>query len=165
MSTVQMRPTFLLETELNDKEVMQRLANSFSRRSDGHEPVSYHGQFTGHHGMISIDGASRHFWSPWMHLEVRSTEQGRQVMGRFSPHPSIWTGFMFSFLMISVLILFAAMFGVSQQLSNQSPWAYYFIPLGLLVIAVLWFVSKAGQKLAQAKMEQMRTRLEECLRE
>ena len=72
---------------------------------------------------------------------------------------------MFSFLVIAVLILFAAMFGVSQQLSRQSPWAYYFIPLGLLVIAVLWFVSKAGQKLAQAEMEQMRSRLEECLKE
>jgi hypothetical protein len=55
------------------------------------------------------------------------------------------------------------MFGVSQQLSGQSPWAYTFIPAGLLVVAVLWFVSRTGQNLAHAEMEQMRSRIEECL--
>ena len=70
---------------------------------------------------------------------------------------------MFAFLAIACLTFFAAMFGVSQQLSGQSPWAYYAIPLCLLVAAVLWFVSKTGQTLAQAEMEQMRSKIEACL--
>lgn len=70
---------------------------------------------------------------------------------------------MFAFLGLACLTFFAAMFGVSQQLSGQSPWAYVFIPIGLLIAAVLWFISKAGQKLAYDEMERMHAKIEECL--
>jgi len=113
--------------------------------------------------MISIVESKRHFWSPWMHLEIRNDSQRRMVAGRFSPHPSIWTGFRFSFLGIGSLVFVAALFGISQQLSGQSPWAYIFIPIGLSVIALLWFISRTGQKLAREEMEQMKSRIEECL--
>ena len=125
----------------------------------------YRGQFAGDHAMISIVESERHFWSPWMHLEVRVGDAGPTVFGRFSPHPSIWTGFMFSYLSIAVIAFFAAMFGVSQQLSGQSPWAYYVIPGVLLLALILWFAAKTGQNLAQDEMKQMKARVEACLNE
>ena len=70
---------------------------------------------------------------------------------------------MFSYLSIAVIIFFALMFGISQQLSGQSPWAYFTIPVGLILAAILWFASKAGQKLAQAEMQQLLGMLESCL--
>lgn len=182
MSTVQMRPTFLLETNLSSEESMERIRAIVTphsdhtphsdrvapHASDGHsshdQGQNYRGQFTRNHAVISIDDSKRHFWSPWMHLEIRNTDAVRQISGRFSPHPSIWTGFIFSYLAIGVLVFFAMMFGVSQQLSSQSPWAYYLIPVGGLVAAILWFASKAGQKLAHDEMVQMKTELEESIR-
>jgi hypothetical protein len=163
MSAIQMRPTFALETELSEEEVVQRIQNTFSGNPDGEPANNFQGQFVRGHAMISINQSARHFWSPWMHLEIRESDQHRLVIGRFSPHPSIWTGFMFSFLAIAVLIVFAAMFGVSQQLSGQTPWAYCFIPCGLSVVALLWFISKTGQKLARDEMEHMRSSIEKCL--
>lgn len=162
MSAVQLRPTFLLETELSSEEVTRRIQSVFSSHTDLGKPTGYHGRFTGRHAMISIDESKRHFWSPWMHLEIRD-DQRRTIAGRFSPHPSIWTGFMFAFLGIACLTFFAVMFGVSQQLSGQSPWAYVFIPIGLLAIATLWFISKTGQKLAYDEIERMRSKIEACL--
>ncbi len=158
MSAVQMRPTFLLETPLPTAELMRRIRDRVANSAD-----DYHGQFTSNHVMISLTPSKRHFWSPWMNLEVRDADQVRQIFGRFSPHPSIWTAFMFSYLSIAVIIFFALMFGISQQLSGQSPWAYFTIPLGVLLAAVLWFASKAGQKLAQVEMQQLRGMLETCL--
>jgi hypothetical protein len=163
MSDVKFRPTFLIKTDLSTEQAVQRIKYSFTHRVDDGLSRDYHTQFNGHHAMISIDESKRHFWSPWMHLEVRNDDQQRVIAGRFSPHPSIWTAFMFAFLSLGCLTLFAAMFGVSQQMSGQSPWAYYFIPIGLLVAAVLWFISQAGQKLAHAEMEQMLSRIEASL--
>jgi hypothetical protein len=163
MSAVQLRPTFRLETELGEDEVIRRIHDSFSNRPDAPSQNDYQGQFASHHAMISILESKRQFWSPWMHLEIRNDDQHRIISGRFSPHPSIWTGFMFAFGAIACLTFFAAMFGVSQQLSGQTPWAYYAIPLCLLVATVLWFVSKTGQTLARDEMERMRSRIESCL--
>lgn len=171
MSTVQMRPTFQLETDLSTEETMKRIQNLVTVDTDPSdhpssptESPNFQGQFTRDHALITICENKRHFWSPWMHLEVRSADPVRHIVGRFSPHPSIWTGFIFSYLAIGVLMFFAMMFGVSQQLSKQSPWAYYVIPIGLVIALVLWFASKAGQKLAHDEMAQMKSKLEQSLR-
>lgn len=162
MSAVELRPTFLFNTDLSEDEAARCLKQSFLQSDESSEP-SYRGQFNGRHAMISIDEAQRHFWSPWLHLEIRSDDGQRMIAGRFSPHPSIWTAFMFAFLAIGCVTLFAGMFGVSQQMSGQSPWAYTIIPIGLVIALTLWFISKTGQKLAHTEMEQMRNRVEHCL--
>jgi len=191
MSVPQARPTFVLTTQLSSDEVMACLKATFRA-----QPNEYHGRFTGRHAIISIAETKRHFWSPWMNLEIREMEavgspatapakeiDGRQVVeredvnredtnreiverevvGRFSPSPAIWTAFMFSWLAIGVVIFFAAMFGISQQLTGLNPWAYWVIPTGLLLSFLLWIASQAGQKLAYAEMEQLKSVVESCL--
>ena len=69
----------------------------------------------------------------------------------------------FSYLAIAVLMFFAAIFGMSQQLSGQTAWAYYFIPCGILIATILWFASKTGQKLAHSEMVRMKVSVEQCL--
>ena len=126
-------------------------------------PDDFDGQFTRQHAMISIDESKRHFWSPWMHIEVRDGNPDRQIFGRFSPHPSIWTGFMFSYLSLVVLMFFSLMLGISQQMTGLAPWGYYLIPVLLLIAGVLWLVSKVGQGLARDEMQRMKESVEACL--
>lgn len=158
MSVAQMRPTFVLRASQSTSDVMQCVRLGLAESSPDYEC-----QYTSHHVIVSLQPTKRHFWSPWMNLEIREVDNKSEVFGRFSPHPSIWTAFMFSYLGIAVLIFFASMFGVSQQLAGQTPWAYFMIPCGLLVAAGLWFASKAGQRLAQVEMQQMRSVIEECV--
>lgn len=146
MSAIRMRPTFLLETTLPISEVMQRFRDRVASSSP-----DYHGQFATNHAIVSLALSQRHFWSPWLNLEIKDCENVRQVFGRFSPHPSIWTAFMFSYLAIAVITFFALIFGVSQQLSGQLPWAYLTIPLGLMIATILWLASRAGQKLCMRR--------------
>lgn len=168
MSTVRMRPTFFLDSPKAAEETMLCIKRAFVDSVETNPPTDssnadYQGQFAGDHAMISIVESKRHFWSPWMHLEIRERESGRIVFGRFSPHPSIWTGFMFAYLAIAVIVFFATMFGISQQLSAQTPWAYYVIPGGGLLAIILWFAAKTGQNLAQQEMRQMKAKVEACL--
>lgn len=175
------RPTFSIPTELGSEEIIACLKAAFRSRPD-----EFQGQFIGQHAIIWIVESKRHFWSPWINLEIRETAEAneelstlvaleisdqpigqkrikREVFGRFSPNPAIWTAYMFFWLAIGVLVFFAAMFGISQQLMGLTPWAYWLIPAGFIVSLLLWLTSQAGQKLAYAEMEQMRGVVEACL--
>ncbi len=127
------------------------------------ETGSFSGQYTDHHAMVSIVETNRHFWSPWMNIDIREQPQSRLVFCRFSPHPSIWTGFMFSYLALAVISFFAMMFGISQQLASQNPWAYFIIPGCAAVAGLLWVAAQAGQKLAHNEMRKMKAVIEGCL--
>ena len=156
MSVPRMRPTFRLDSNVNPDVLMKRIQRALTD-----SPDEFVAQFANRQAMISIHPDKRHFWSPWLHLDVRIDEAGNYVAGRFSPHPSIWTGFMFSYLALGVLVFFCAMFGISQQLASQWPFAYFGVPLGGLIAAVLWLGAQAGQKLADAEMFRLKSLVEQ----
>ena len=96
ISTVEMRPTFQLESEQSSSEILRRIEDSVAQHPD-----EYQGKFAMETGMVSIHPTLRHFWSPWLHFHVQDMSSHRLLHCRFSPHPSIWTGIMFSYLSIT----------------------------------------------------------------
>lgn len=160
IAVVQMRPTFVVKTKLSAEEAMNQIR---SRVLD--TPHDFEGQFTSRHAMISFTKSKQHFWSPWLHLDIRSNESPQEIFGRFSPNPSIWTGIIFSYLAIAVLIFFAIVFGLSQQLAGENSWAYYFVPVGAIAAVMIWIASKVGQKLSLSQMREMRELIDGCFAE
>lgn len=162
MSSVQVRPTFQISTELTPREVFTRL-----RRIVESSPAKFEGQFASRHAMLTIAKSDRHFWSPWLHVEMRSnqesTESGREVFCRFSPHPSVWTAFMFSWLALAVLTFFSIVFGASQQIIGQPAWGYLLIPLWGVLGGILWVASQIGQKLSRIQMIELKKQVDESL--
>lgn len=163
MSGLQSRPTFEIQTELQPNEVLVRLRGIVELA-----PERFAGQFREGHGLLSIAKRERHFWSPWLHLDVRErSTESRQVahvlFGRFSPHPTIWTGFMFSWLGLTVLTFFSAIFGCSQQLAGERPWGYWLIPAWILLAVTLWFAAQIGQRLAHVQLVELKQAVEESL--
>lgn len=160
MSSVRMRPTFSVRTSLPADDAMRHV-----RRSVEAAPEHWQGQFASRHAMISPNESLRHFWSPWLHLEVREWDQDREVFGRFSPHPSLWTAIMFSGLALGVLAFFAACLGVSQQLAGEFAWGWFAIPVFGLIGLLVWLGSQLGQRLASDQMVELRDRVEALFRE
>ena len=158
MTVGPMRPTYLLESAISADALMECLQRAFAQHPD-----EFQSQFRRGHAMVSILESKRHFWSPWLHLETHEMDQGCLLRVRFSPHPSIWTGFMFAYLALVVVGFFALMMGISQQLAQQSPWAYWVIPGCLAIAVILWLASQAGQRLANAEMRRMKEVIESCL--
>lgn len=123
------------------------------------ESESLDGQVTRDHALISFVESKRHFWSPWLHLELRQSENSREIYGRYSPHPSIWTAFMFSYLSLFVLTFFAAIMGCAQCIAGEQAWAFWIIPACLSLAVFLWLASRTGQSLAHDQMEELTERV------
>lgn len=153
--SVSLRPSLALSTGLDQARFM----NQVEAAVVADEQLT--GSFKRGHAMIAFVESKRHFWSPWMHLEYRSDE-AENVFARFSPNPSIWTGFVMAYLAMVVLTFFSIILGVSQQLAQQIPWGYYCLPAWPLISLGLWWASKIGQHLAKDEMELMKSLVERC---
>ncbi len=145
-----MRPTFTLDFPVDPEEAVRRLAQLVD---DADYPIE--GRIAGNHLMLVIPPSYRHFWSPWLHLEVTEHDQGSSVRGRFSPNPSVWTGIMLTYIALTTLTFFACMFGVAQWMMDKPPTVLQLIPLFLAIAALLYWASLIGQKIADAQMHEL----------
>ena len=112
---------------------------------------------------LRIDASRTRTWTPRLTVHVEDAPDGCTLRCRFAPRPEIWTGFMFLYSLCVFGILFGATLGYVQQVSNETPWGYWAIPAGLLVIAGIHLAGYLGQRLAADQMTELRHRLDELL--
>lgn len=150
MATLRLRPTFsiALNRQTADKIWAQIQASVKDK--------GLNGQFRDGHGMISYVEVKRHFWSPWLHLDLREQDGASTLHGRFSPHPSIWTAFVFGYLALTVIAFFGLVFGMSQWLSGEFPWGCIAVPVSLVTGLLMWITSQVGQRLAHDEMVELK---------
>lgn len=162
MSIPKMRPTFSLRIGMSPEHVTARLHGLIDRPGG-----RFVGKVVGRHIILTVRDAERHFWSPWLEIEVTGADDGvvrenpgagagAELRGRFTPHPSIWTGFALGYLSLIVLALFAFMWGLSQWLIDQRPTALWAAPACCVVMGLMWWSAQVGQKLARGQMEALR---------
>lgn len=164
------RPTFALTVPAAAESVQLRLQHQLVdprlevtwARTPGAGAAS---ERTETHALITFRAEHRHFWSPWLHLDLLVEADQTRVSGRFSPHPSVWTGFAFGYLTLAVLSFFALVFGYSQSTIGSSPVALGAIPIAAAIAAMMWWSAQIGQRLARDQMAQIRAQLQEALGE
>ena len=108
--------------------------------------------------------SGRHFWSPWLTLDVRDEGNGAAAHGRFNPSPGIWTAYILSTLGLIVIGFVAAMWGWSEWQLNRTPWALSVIPVCAVVSGLMWWASAIGQRMAGDEMREMEDAVRELLR-
>lgn len=163
-----LRPTFSLDLARPSREV---LAQAFDRLAQ--TPVLLRktqipggGRITApehDHFILTVPEAQQHFWSPWLSVEISPREAGSHVFARFMPHPSVWTAFMFGYLALSIAVLFWLVFALALSNSGGSPWTLTITGGALVTMALMWWASQVGQRLARAQMEELRQILEAAL--
>lgn len=114
---------------------------------------------------VLIAPRERKFWSPWLNLDLHATDEGVDVFGRFSPHPSVWTGFAAAYLLLGSVSFFTAIFGLSQWMVGSAPWAFTGTLVCAVLAALLWWASLIGQRLARTEMALIREIVKEALPE
>ena len=145
-----MRPTFEIEFPVDQDEAIDRLALLMDNEDF---PVT--GRIAGTHLMLVIPPNQRHFWSPWLNIEVHEQSTTHAlIQGRFSPNPSVWTGFMLAYISLATLIFFASMFGVAQWMMNKPPSTLKLIPIFVAIAGLMYWASLMGQKIAQTQMHE-----------
>ena len=129
------------------------------------------GQSVQSHLMLTVAEDERHMWSPFLHLEVvphrseadSDAPRRAYVRGFFTPRPSLWSAFLFSYLACATLSFFAAVWGASQWMIGESPSALWLSGLFALGGIGLWIVSSIGQRLAAVQMRELQATVEATL--
>ena len=164
--SVAIRPSFSVDLACPSKVLLARLFARFEEgpyqlrrtRAFGSENAS---QIRAHdHFILTVAEPQQHFWSPWLNVEVSPREGGAHLFARFSPHPSVWTLFAFTYLGMTTVLLLTLCFSGALVMSGSSPWTLWISGAAALVIVGMWIASQVGQRLAHAQMEELRTALE-----
>lgn len=118
------------------------------------------------HALLSVPKPEQRLWSPWLYLDIHPDPTGKaatEVLGRFAPHPSVWTGFAFAYLVLAVGVLAGCVGSAAQLTLGRTPHAAWLIPGCLAVAAVLFALARAGQRLAADQMHHLRSQLQSAL--
>lgn len=158
------RPSFELDLDVASSEVVEQLARGLGamplelRRTrvpggGESEPTRPDSDQL----VITVLPAARHFWSPWLTIEIGPRGEGARVAATFSPHPSVWTAYMFGYLALGIVLLFSLLFAASVvMMDGGASWSLWVAGGALAGVVVMWWVSVLGQKLAAAQMDELR---------
>jgi hypothetical protein len=149
MSSFRIRPRFSQTVDLEPDDIQARIVHYVTegeRRPAGSrvEVKNFPGYVT-----LRIPEEDQHFWSPLLNLSLDSGGDGRTVInGIYGPNANVWTIFLYGYLLIGSLTMFAGLLGISQWVVGVNAW-------GLIVFAVLagsllglYLLAQFGQKLA-----------------
>ena len=160
-----MRPRFTIEVSCRVDQVMDALREGAAvpgARIDGH--------FSERHGVVTIPEDEREFWSTQLGITVEAgssdsdgTPHPTRVLGVFSPHPEIWTAYVFAIGTLSGVVICGALYAVVQLSMGQMPWAMGVSLLAVLVGGLVYTSTLVGQSLALGEMYHLRSYLDDRL--
>jgi len=162
-----MRPRFVLEVKCDAGLVMDLLREGAERHDQGLD-----GRFSERHGVVMIAEHEREFWSTQLGITVEDTQvdaSGAQrpthVLGVFSPHPEIWTAYVFAIGTLTTIGIFGLMYGIAQLSMGHAPWGMLVSTIAVLVGGLLYTSTLVGQSLALGEMYLLRSYVDDCLDE
>ncbi len=146
-----MKPKFTIPLGENEEMVFERLDQILRSKR---YPVD--GQVLKKHAFVQLPRQKRSFLSPYLNLSLRD-EGGEQVLvGRFSPHPHVWTGFMATYSFLAFAGLAGLVYGWAQTLIGESGRMMWVAPISMAVIAFVYGAAVIGQGLTSNEMYTLR---------
>ncbi len=157
MAAPRVRPRFELEVGTDPDSLMEQLRERL--------PSCPHctGVSIGRHAELFVPENERRVWSPWLSVTADEGGDGTVIRGRFSPHPSVWTFYLFLAFGLGFSLLVGTTWGYAQWATEKTPWALIAIPLIAILGGCLYFASQIGQRLGFGQMDHLRAALEELI--
>lgn len=115
------------------------------------------GQVFRKHAVVQMSDAERTFWSPYLNLEVDEEPDGSAIIGRFSPHPNVWTLFMGVYILLAIVALAGLSYGIVQYTLGQTPWSFLIVPAAIALFGFVYGATLIGQGLGAEQMYLMRS--------
>jgi hypothetical protein len=156
-----MRPHFEIPVSDDGPAVLAHL-NDLLAEPD----APFMGQVLTQHAYLRLPYDQRTMLSPNLDLELLTDADGETVLhGRFSPHPSVWTGFIAIFATLGMIGLGGLFYGLAQLTVQETPWAMLAAPISLALIAFVYGGAFIGQGLSTDQMYALRAFVEGVGRE
>lgn len=154
-----MRPRFEVELDVPGDAV---LASLRSELRSSRAPVD--GSVLSTQAELTTHRSEAHFWSPYLSVEVTRGDDGRwRLTGRFAPEPNVWILFMGVYGILGMGALAGLMYGVSQRLVGEAPWALAGVPAALALIAFTYGAAFIGQGLGAEEMYTLRSFVDDAV--
>ena len=165
MARPRMRPRFILEAACSVEDMMKSLRSRIDDNAHGVQ-----GSFSERHGVLVIPEQERRFWSPQLGVTIQdrgdqseSGEAPTRVLGIFSPHPDIWTAFVFTIGILVSIGVFGLMWAIVQLTLGRPPWALLAPLTAALLGGLVYAATLVGQGLGSDETYRLRSYLDECL--
>ncbi len=120
-----------------------------------------HGYISNSHLVLKIRLAHQHYWSPELQADLEQQHEKTVIRGLIGPKPGVWTMFMFFYALATFFGTFALIIGSSQWSLDKTPYMLWVFGFCMLFMIILFFVAKAGQKLAHEQMVQLKRFLDQ----
>lgn len=151
------RPRFDIELISSPDEVMEVVRDRL--------PDCPHctGMSVGRHAELFVPETDRRIWSPWLSVTAHERDDGTVLSGRFAPHPSIWTLYLFCSFALGFALLVGTTWGYAQWATEGTPWALATIPVVAILGILLYAASQVGQRLGADQMDDLQNALGELI--
>ncbi len=146
-----MKPKFLIPLNERGDSVLQRLDKLI--RSGKFEVT---GSVLKEHAFVQIPREKRSLLSPYLNLTLRRVDDRCYLLGRFSPHPHVWTGFMAIYGVLIFIGMCGLVYGWAQQTIGESSWTWWLFPASLAACAFVYGAAVIGQGLTAHEMYTLR---------
>lgn len=114
---------------------------------------------------LTVPAAEQHVWSPWLSIDVMPAGGDTTVYAQFSPHPSVWTGFAFAYLVLGTGLAVSLVIAASGALvpGSDQTWALWLAGGLAAVMTGLWTAAQVGHRLAREQMQILREAMDRAL--
>ena len=146
-----MRPGFRIPVPGDGSRVLEQLS-----RKLGAPDSPLVGQVVRCHAFLQLPRERRSLLSPFLNLELADDAEGTQLVGRFSPAPNVWTGFMAVYIFLGLLGFSGLILGWAQTTVDEFPWGFIVLPAALALIAFVYGAAFIGQGLTADEMYELR---------
>ena len=163
LSQPRLRPRFAWHIPIDPDEVVRRVELRL-----GQEGTPCRGYIAAQQRVVDLRvlEADKHLWSPALGLQIEEdpeVEGGSIVQGLIGPEPAGWTAIAFCYVSIIAGLLFTLTLGVVQKFLGDYAWSFWIAGALMLSMVGVWWVARAGQKLAAPQTLVLRHFLEEVL--
>lgn len=142
-----MKPKFVIPLEKKEEVVFECLARLLKSKR-----YLVDGQVLKKHAYVQLPREKRSFLSPYLNLSIRQENMGSVLVGRFSPHPHVWTGFMLVYSILAFIGIAGFVYGWAQSLIGESAVLMWGAPISIVVIAFVYGAALIGQGLTADEM-------------
>jgi len=161
INAIRSRPRFRVTAKMTVRE----FSGKMKRHLNNHKKV-LGGYVNEEVGLIYVRRDSEKFWAPRLQVraELRENKPGEiYIRGIFGPRASVWTFFMFSYVLGGAILLTTGLYGwIELALGIGTFWVWTNL-IGLILIIGPYISARIGQRIAKNHMKLLRAFIERVL--
>ena len=152
------RPTFELRTKDSRDDTLHKIRCALAKEQMVQGLVLSTGRVE-----LVPHPSKQNLWSPQLTVDISDEEESTAVKARFGPHPHVWTLYVALHAIGAIGTLGTLIFGLSQHLAGETPWALWLLPIAPVLAALVWGLAFVGQWLGAEQMCALRRFLERAI--